>query len=92
VRPGAATADYIDEVLSRVTLPGALFLCLIALLPFFIFDWFNVPFQFGGTALLIVVGVGLDTWIQMQQHLHLRHYDDFMKQGRVKFRGRRRFM
>jgi preprotein translocase subunit SecY len=92
VRPGAATADYIDDVLSRVTLPGALFLCLIALLPFWIFDWFNVPFQFGGTALLIVVGVGLDTWIQMQQHLHLRHYDDFMKQGRVKFRGRRRFM
>ena len=92
VRPGAATADYIDEVLSRVTLPGALFLCLIALMPFWIFDAFNVPFQFGGTALLIVVGVGLDTWIQMQQHLHLRHYDDFMKQGRVKFRGRRRFM
>jgi len=92
VRPGAATADYIDDVLSRVTLPGALFLCLIALLPFWIFDAFNVPFRFGGTALLIVVGVGLDTWIQMQQHLHLRHYDDFMKQGRVKFRGRRRYM
>jgi preprotein translocase subunit SecY len=92
VRPGAATADYIDDVLSRVTLPGALFLCLIALLPFWVFDAFNVPFRFGGTALLIVVGVGLDTWIQMQQHLHLRHYDDFMKQGRVKFRGRRRYM
>jgi preprotein translocase subunit SecY len=92
VRPGAATADYIDDVLSRVTLPGALFLCLIALLPFWIFARFNVPFRFGGTALLIVVGVGLDTWIQMQQHLHLRHYDDFMKQGRVKFRGRRRYM
>jgi preprotein translocase subunit SecY len=92
VKPGAATADYIDDVLSRVTLPGALFLTLIALLPFFVFDWFNVPFSFGGTGLLIVVGVGLDTWIQMQQHLHLRHYDDFMKQGRVKFRGRRRLM
>jgi preprotein translocase subunit SecY len=92
VKPGAATADYIDDVLSRVTLPGSLFLCLIALLPFWIFDAFNVPFFFGGTALLIVVGVGLDTWIQMQQHLHLRHYDDFMKQGRVKFRGRRRYM
>ncbi len=92
VKPGAATADYIDDVLSRVTLPGAIFLTLIALLPFFIFDWFNVPFFFGGTALLIVVGVGLDTWIQMQQHLHLRHYDDFMKQGRIKFRGRRRYM
>jgi len=89
VKPGAATADYIDEVLTRVTLPGAVFLTIIALLPFFIFDSFNVPFRFGGTALLIVVGVALDTWIQVQQHLHLRHYDDFMKQGRVKFRGRR---
>jgi preprotein translocase subunit SecY len=92
VKPGAATADYIDDVLSRVTLPGAVFLTAIALLPFWVFRAFNVPFFFGGTALLIVVGVGLDTWIQMQQHLHLRHYDDFMKQGRVKFRGRRRYM
>jgi preprotein translocase subunit SecY len=92
VKPGAATADYIDDVLTRVTLPGAMFLTLIALLPFWVFNAFNVPFFFGGTALLIVVGVGLDTWIQMQQHLHLRHYDDFMKQGRVKFRGRRRYM
>jgi len=89
VKPGAATADYIDEVLTRVTLPGSIFLTVIALLPFFVFDIFNVPFRFGGTALLIVVGVALDTWIQVQQHLHLRHYDDFMKQGRVKFRGRR---
>ncbi len=89
VKPGGATADYIDQVLTRVTLPGSVFLTLIALLPFFIFDAFNVPFFFGGTALLIVVGVALDTWIQVQQHLHLRHYDDFMKQGRVKFRGRR---
>jgi preprotein translocase subunit SecY len=92
VKPGAATADYIDEVLSRVTLPGSLFLTAIALLPFFIYDRFNVPFYFGGTALLIVVGVALDTVIQIQQHLHLRHYDDFMKQGRVRFRGRRRYM
>lgn len=89
VKPGAATADYIDEVLTRVTLPGSFFLTAIALLPFFIFNYFEVPFFFGGTALLIVVGVGLDTWIQIQQHLHLRHYDDYMKQGRVKFRGRR---
>jgi preprotein translocase subunit SecY len=93
VKPGGPTADYVDETLTRVTLPGSLFLTFIALLPFFIFDTFNVPFTFGGTALLIVVGVALDTWIQVQQHLHLRHYDDFMKQGRVKFRGRRgRFM
>jgi preprotein translocase subunit SecY len=92
VKPGAATADYIDDVLSRVTLPGSLFLTAVALLPFFIYQYFNVPFYFGGTALLIVVGVALDTVIQIQQHLHLRHYDDFMKQGRVRFRGRRRFM
>ncbi len=92
VKPGAATADYIDDVLSRVTLPGSFFLTAVALLPFFIFDRFNVPFFFGGTALLIVVGVALDTWVQVQQHAQLRHYDDFMKHGRVKFRGRRRYM
>ena len=92
VKPGAATADYIDEVLTRVTLPGALFLTLIALLPFWVFDQFNVPFFFGGTALLIIVGVALDTTVQVQQHLHVRHYDDYMKQGKVKFRGRRRYM
>jgi preprotein translocase subunit SecY len=92
VKPGAATADYVDEVLSRVTLPGSLFLTLVALLPFFIFQAFNVPFSFGGTALLIIVGVALDTWVQIQQHAQLRHYDDFMKHGRVKFRGRRRYM
>ncbi len=89
VKPGSATADYIDDVLTRVTLPGSFFLTVVALLPFFIFDAFNVPFFFGGTALLIVVGVALDTWVQVQQHLHLRHYDEYMKQGRVKFRGRR---
>ena len=92
VKPGAATADYVDEVLSRVTLPGSLFLTIVALLPFFIFGAFNVPFRFGGTALLIIVGVALDTWVQIQQHAQLRHYDDFMKHGRVKFRGRRRYM
>ncbi|MCZ6916364.1 MAG: preprotein translocase subunit SecY [Gemmatimonadetes bacterium] len=91
VKPGAATADYIDDVLSRVTLPGALFLTVVALLPFFIFNWFNVPFYFGGTALLIIVGVALDTMQQVQQHLRVRHYDEFMKQGRMKFRGRRRY-
>ncbi len=92
VRPGSETADYIDKVLTRVTLPGAIFLTAIALLPFFVFDAFNVPFFFGGTALLIIVGVALDTVVQVQQHLHVRHYDDYMKQGRVKFRGRRRYM
>ncbi|MEJ2238183.1 MAG: preprotein translocase subunit SecY [Gemmatimonadales bacterium] len=92
VKPGTATADYVDDVLSRVTLPGSVFLTIIELLPFFIFQAFNVPFRFGGTALLIIVGVALDTWVQVQQHAQLRHYDDFMKHGRVKFRGRRRYM
>ena len=89
VKPGAATADYIDDVLSRVTLPGSIFLTIIALLPFFILSAFNVPFRFGGTAILIIVGVALDTMQQVQQHLRVRHYDEFMKQGRVEFRGRR---
>jgi preprotein translocase subunit SecY len=90
VKPGAATADYIDDVLSRITFPGALFLTVVALLPIVISNVLNMPFGFGGTALLIVVGVALDTVQQVQQHLLLRHYDGFMKEGRVKFRGRPR--
>jgi len=93
VKPGARTAEYIDRVLTRVTLPGAIYLALIAMLPFFIFDIFNIQtFFFGGTSLLIVVGVGLDTVQQAQQLLLLRHYDGFMKKGRVKMRGRQRYM
>jgi preprotein translocase subunit SecY len=88
VKPGSKTADYIDHVMSRITFPGALFLAFIALLPVFLADAINVPFQFGGTSLLIVVGVALDTLAQMQQHLLLRKYDGFMKKGRVRFRGR----
>jgi preprotein translocase subunit SecY len=93
VKPGARTAEYIDRVLTRVTLPGSIYLALIALVPFWIFDIFNIQtFFFGGTGLLIVVGVGLDTVQQAQQHLLLRHYDGFMKKGRVKMRGRQRYM
>jgi preprotein translocase subunit SecY len=88
VKPGAKTAEYIDEVVSKVTLPGAVFLTLLALLPIWIGQLVNVPFRFGGTSLLIVVGVALDTLQQMQQHLLLRKYDGFMKKGRIKFRGR----
>ena len=91
VKPGAATADYIDDVLSRITLPGAVFLAAVAMLPIIVFNWLGMPFQFGGTALLIVVGVALDTVQQIQQHMILRQYDGFMKEGRVKFRGRSRF-
>ena len=93
VKPGARTAEYIDHVLSRITLAGAFYLAFIALLPFFIADAFHMTsFRFGGTSLLIVVGVALDTVQQMQQHLLLRHYEGFMKKGRVRFRGRQRFM
>jgi preprotein translocase subunit SecY len=88
VKPGARTAEYIDQVVSRITLPGAIFLTLIALLPIWISGLINVPFAFGGTSLLIVVGVALDTLAQMQQHLLLRKYDGFMKKGRLRFRGR----
>ena len=92
VKPGARTAEYIDYVLSRVTIVGAIYLAFIALVPFWIFNVFNVnTFTFGGTSLLIVVGVALDTVQQMQQHLLLRHYEGFMKKGRVRFRGRQRF-
>jgi len=93
VKPGTRTAEYIDRVLTRVTLPGSIYLALIALVPWWIFDIFNIQtFFFGGTSLLIVVGVGLDTVQQAQQLLLLRHYDGFMKKGRVKMRGRQRYM
>ena len=95
VKPGARTAEYIDRVLSRISLPGSLFLAAIAIFPFMLLESVGVPFLgglLGGTGLLIVVGVGLDTVQQMQQHLLLRHYDGFMKRGRVKFRGRQRYM
>ena len=88
VKPGSKTAEYIDHVVSRITLPGAIFLTIIALLPVWIADFVNVTFRFGGTSLLIVVGVALDTMAQMNQHLLLRKYDTFMKKGRVRFRGR----
>ena len=93
VRPGAQTAEYIDRVLTRVTLPGSIYLAVIAILPFWIFAAFDIQtFFFGGTSLLIVVGVGLDTVQQMQQHLLLRQYEGFMKKGRVKYRGRQKYM
>ena len=88
VKPGAKTAEYVEHVLERITLPGAIFLTFIALLPVAIAQMVNVPFHFGGTSLLIVVGVALDTMAQVQQHMVLRKYDSFMKKGRVRFRGR----
>ncbi len=88
VKPGAATADYIDQVLGRITLPGAVFLALIAIIPTIVARQFSYQSAFGGTSVLIVVGVLLDTIAQIEQHRTLRKYDSFMKTGRVKFRGR----
>ncbi len=88
VKPGASTADYIDDVLVRITLPGAVFLAAIALVPIFISARIGVQQQFGGTSVLIVVGTLLDTLSQVEQPRQLRKYDGFMKSGRVKFRGR----
>lgn len=87
IRPGKPTADYIEKILGRITLVGAVFLALIALLPDLLISWAKVPFYFGGTALLIVIGVGLDTIRQVESHLLMRHYEGFMKKG--KMRGRR---
>ena len=86
VRPGNKTADYIDRVLTRVTLPGAFFLATIAILPDLMIYYLNVPFYFGGTGLLIVVGVVLDTLQQIESHLVMRHYDGFMNKGRLRAR------
>jgi preprotein translocase subunit SecY len=87
IRPGKKTAEYIDRILTRITLPGGIFLALIAILPVFLVEWARVPFYFGGTGLLITVGVTLDTLQQVESHLVMRHYDGFMKKGRL--RGRR---
>jgi len=89
VKPGSATADYIDGVLGRITLPGSLFLAVVAIVPIVVATMLGMPgFTFGGTSILIVVGVILDTIAQIEQHRTLRKYDGFMKSGRVKFRGR----
>ena len=87
IRPGKRTAEYIDRILTHITLPGAVFLALIAILPFILVNKLAVPFFFGGTGLLIVVGVALDTLQQIESHLLMRHYDGFLKKGRL--RGRR---
>jgi len=90
IRPGQPTASYIDRVLTRITLAGALFVVCIAILPEYPISWVNAPrslaFIFGGTAILIVVGVGLDTIGQIESHLIMRHYEGFMKKGRIKGR------
>ena len=86
IRPGKPTAEYIDRSLTRITLVGALFLAAIALLPYLLNSYLQVPIVFGGTPLLIVVGVALDTMQQIESHLVMRHYEGFLKKGRIRSR------
>ena len=92
VRPGKKTAEFIDNILTRVTLPGSIFLAFIAIFPYIIMNAMDVGYDlasfFGGTSLLIIVGVALDTLQQIESHLMMRHYDGFLAKGRI--RGRRR--
>ncbi len=87
IRPGKNTAQYIEKVLTRITLPGALFFAAIAILPWVLISRFNVNYFFGGTGLLIIVGVALDTLQQIESHLMMRHYDGFMKKGKIRGRS-----
>lgn len=90
IRPGKNTSDYIETVLTRITLPGSIFLALVAVLPTFVSRIFGLTSSFasffGGTSLLIMVGVALDTLQQIESHLMMRHYDGFMKSGKIKGR------
>ncbi|MFA5499558.1 MAG: preprotein translocase subunit SecY [Candidatus Omnitrophota bacterium] len=90
IRPGRQTAEYLDFVMTRITLPGSVFLALIAVFPSIISGWLKIPYLvasfFGGTGLLIIVGVMLDTMKQIESHLLMRHYEGFMKKGRLKSR------
>ena len=79
IRPGKPTAVYLDRVLTRLTLPGAIFLAAIAVLPAILISAMNTPFYFGGTSILIVVGVALQTMKQMESQLLMRHYEGFLK-------------
>jgi preprotein translocase subunit SecY len=89
IRPGKHTSDFIDNILTKITLPGSVFLAIIAILPAFMVR-FGVTSSFasffGGTSLLIIVGVALDTLQQIESHLLMRHYDGFMKSGKIKGR------
>jgi preprotein translocase subunit SecY len=91
VRPGKKTSEFLDNILTRITLPGSIFLAIVAIFPYFLTKYFKIPYSlasfFGGTGLLIIVGVALDFLQQVESHLFMRHYDGFMKSGRIK--GRR---
>jgi preprotein translocase subunit SecY len=87
IRPGKKTAEFLDNVLTKITLPGSVFLAFISVVPFMMMSGLKINFFFGGTSVLIVVGVALDTLQQVESHLQMRNYDGFMKKG--KLRGRR---
>ena len=91
VRPGKKTSEYLDNILTRITLPGSIFLAIVAIIPAFLAKYLKIPYSlasfFGGTGLLIIVGVALDFLQQVESHLFMRHYDGFMKAGKIK--GRR---
>ncbi len=89
IRPGKPTADYIDKILTRIVTVGAIFVVCIAVMPEYFGQLFRAPFFFGGTGLLIVVGVALDTMSQLESHLIMRQYEGFMKKGRLKGRSLR---
>lgn len=90
IRPGQNTSEYVDRILTRITLPGSIFLALVAVLPTFVTNIFSITSSFasffGGTSLLIIVGVALDTLQQIESYLMMRHYDGFMKSGKIKGR------
>jgi preprotein translocase subunit SecY len=86
IRPGKKTAEFLDKALVRLTVVGALYLSVVCIMPTLLIQKLNVPFYFGGTALLIVVGVAIDTISQIESHLIMRNYDGFMKAGRIKGR------
>ncbi len=90
IRPGARTSEFLGKVISRLTLAGALYLALICLVPSIITERFNVQFYFGGTSLLIIVGVALETFRQIDAHRQSLRYEAFMKQGNIRSRGRGR--
>ena len=79
LRPGKNTADYLTNILNRITLPGAIFLAIIALLPEILINYMGIPFRFGGTSILIAVGVALDTMRQLESQLTMRDYEGFLK-------------
>ena len=93
IRPGHPTAEFLDHTMTRITLAGALFLTGLAIFPKLLANWFNIPMVvarfFGGTSLLIIVGVMLDTMRQVEAHLLSHHYDGFLQKGRLRSRSRR---